>query len=73
MGLAEHRPLKGLPIGFRCLVYGLAGVKLDFFNPKPWLFTFPVPAAVLAAARPTLPGSSPGWIRWRSSNGGKAW
>ena len=29
-------------------VYAPVGLGLDFFNPTPWLYTLPVPAAVLA-------------------------
>ena len=35
------------------LQYGLyapSGLRLDFFNPTPWLFTLPVPVAVLVVS-----------------------
>jgi hypothetical protein len=31
-------------------VYVPIGLRLNFFNPIPWLFTLPVPAAVLAVS-----------------------
>jgi len=39
------------------LQYGLyvpAGLRLNFFNPTPWLYTLPVPAAVLAVSAVTV-------------------
>ena len=35
-------------------VYGPRGLSLDFFNPAPWLFTLPIPLAVVAASAGTV-------------------
>jgi len=35
-------------------VYTPAGLKLNFFNPIPWLYTLPVPVAVLAVSAVTI-------------------
>jgi hypothetical protein len=35
-------------------LYTPLGLRIDFFNPTPWLFTLPVPAAVLAASAGTI-------------------
>jgi ABC-type antimicrobial peptide transport system permease subunit len=35
-------------------LYDPVGLRLDFFNPTPWLFTLPVPAAVLAVSAATI-------------------
>jgi ABC-type lipoprotein release transport system permease subunit len=35
-------------------LYEPVGLRLDFFNPTPWLFTLPVPAAVLAVSAATI-------------------
>jgi len=35
-------------------VYGPRGLSLDFFNPAPWLFTLPIPLAVVAASAGTI-------------------
>jgi putative ABC transport system permease protein len=35
--------------GYQLLVYDPAGLRLNFFNPIPWLYTLIVPVAVLAA------------------------
>jgi hypothetical protein len=43
-------------IGLLCLQYGIfkpLGLRLDFFNLTPWLFTLPIPVAVLAASAGT--------------------
>jgi len=40
-----------------CLQYGVytsAGLRLNFFNPTPWLFTLPIPVAVLAVTSGTI-------------------
>lgn len=34
--------------------YLLAGLRLNFLNPAPWLFTLPVPAAVFAVGAGTM-------------------
>jgi len=31
-------------------LYAPKGLSLDFFNPAPWLFTLPIPLAVVAAS-----------------------
>jgi tellurite resistance protein TehA-like permease len=31
-------------------VYEPLGLSIDFFNPTPWLFTLPIPVAVVAAS-----------------------
>jgi hypothetical protein len=38
--------LAGVQIG----LYAPRGLSLDFFNPVPWLFTLPIPLAVIAAS-----------------------
>jgi hypothetical protein len=40
--------------GIQTWVYTPAGIQLNFFNPVPWLFTLPVPAAVTAAVAAAL-------------------
>jgi ABC-type lipoprotein release transport system permease subunit len=43
-------------IGLLYLQYGVfkpLGLRLDFFNPTPWLFTLPIPVAVLAVTTGT--------------------
>jgi ABC-type lipoprotein release transport system permease subunit len=35
-------------------VFAPVGLRLDFFNPTPWLFTLPIPVVVLAVAAGTL-------------------
>jgi ABC-type antimicrobial peptide transport system permease subunit len=35
-------------------VYAPMGLSLDFFNPAPWLFTLPIPLAVVAASVGTI-------------------
>ena len=35
-------------------VFAPLGLRLDFFNFTPWLFTLPIPVAVLAVAADTL-------------------
>ncbi len=35
-------------------LYAPLGFRLDFFNPTPWLFTLPIPVAVLAASAGTI-------------------
>ena len=35
-------------------VYGPLGLGIDFFNPTPWLFTLPIPIAVVAASAGTI-------------------
>jgi ABC-type lipoprotein release transport system permease subunit len=40
--------------GIQVWIYTPAGIQLNFFNPVPWLFTLPVPAAVTAAAAAAL-------------------
>jgi hypothetical protein len=36
--------------GMQSFVYAPSGLRLNFFNPTPWLFTLPIPLAVLAAS-----------------------
>jgi hypothetical protein len=31
-------------------LYAPRGLSLNFFNPMPWLFTLPIPVAVIAAS-----------------------
>jgi ABC-type lipoprotein release transport system permease subunit len=45
-----------LVAGIQAWVDTPAGIQLNFFNPTPWLFTLPVPAAVTAAAAAALAG-----------------
>ena len=35
-------------------LYAPLGLRVDFFNPTPWLFTLPIPVAVLAASAGTI-------------------
>ena len=35
-------------------LFGPLGLKINFFNPTPWLFTLPVPIAVLIATSGTI-------------------
>jgi hypothetical protein len=35
-------------------VYGPKGLRLDFFSPAPWLFTLPIPLAVIAVGAGTV-------------------
>ena len=45
------------------LQYGLyvpSGLRIDFFSPTPWLFTLPVPAAVLIVSAGAV-----AWALWR--------
>jgi hypothetical protein len=37
-------------LGMQQAVYAPVGLGIDFFNPTPWLFTLPVPVAVLAVS-----------------------
>jgi ABC-type antimicrobial peptide transport system permease subunit len=41
-------------LGMQSLVYAPRGLTLDFFNPAPWLFTLPIPVAVLAVTAGTI-------------------
>ncbi|MBN1439452.1 MAG: FtsX-like permease family protein [Anaerolineales bacterium] len=43
-----------IAIGIQLWLYTPAGIQLNFFNPTPWLFTLPVPAAVTAAVAAAL-------------------
>jgi ABC-type lipoprotein release transport system permease subunit len=52
-GLSWLASLLGCTVILIYLQYGLyapVGLKLDFFNPIPWLYTLPVPMAVLAVS-----------------------
>jgi ABC-type antimicrobial peptide transport system permease subunit len=52
-GAAWLLGLLGCTVILACLQYGLytpSGLRLDFFNPTPWLFTLPVPVAVLVVS-----------------------
>jgi ABC-type lipoprotein release transport system permease subunit len=52
--------LLGCAVILLYLQYGLydpIGLKLNFFNPAPWLYTLPVPVAVLAVSAITI-----GWL-----------
>jgi ABC-type antimicrobial peptide transport system permease subunit len=37
-------------VGVQLGLYAPRGLSLNFFNPAPWLFTLPIPAAVVAAS-----------------------
>jgi hypothetical protein len=39
-----------LLLGMQQAVYAPVGLGIDFFNPIPWLYTLPVPVAVLAVS-----------------------
>jgi ABC-type lipoprotein release transport system permease subunit len=41
-------------ICFQALVYAPKGLSLNFFNPAPWLLTFPIPLAVVAVGTGTV-------------------
>jgi hypothetical protein len=44
-------------VGLICaqaIVYGPKGLRLDFFNPAPWLFTLPIPLTVIAVGAGTI-------------------
>jgi ABC-type antimicrobial peptide transport system permease subunit len=41
-------------VSFRALVYVPRGLSLNFFNPTPWLFTLPIPLAVIAVGAGTI-------------------
>jgi ABC-type lipoprotein release transport system permease subunit len=43
-----------LLLGLHHTLYAPAGLGLDFFNPTPWLFTLPVPVAVLVVTAGTI-------------------
>jgi ABC-type antimicrobial peptide transport system permease subunit len=56
-GAAWLAGLLGCAIILAGLQYGLyapIGLRLDFFNPVPWLYTLPVPVAVFAASAGTM-------------------
>jgi ABC-type antimicrobial peptide transport system permease subunit len=56
-GAAWLAGMLGCAVILFCLqsgVFASAGLKLNFFNPAPWLFTLPVPAAVLAVSAGTV-------------------
>ncbi len=58
-GIAWLVGLLGCAVILVYLHYGLyvpAGLRLDFFNPTPWLFTLPIPVAVLVVS-----AGSVGW------------
>jgi putative ABC transport system permease protein/lipoprotein-releasing system permease protein len=38
----------------QAVVYEPFGLSIDFFNPAPWLFTLPIPVAVVAASAGTI-------------------
>jgi hypothetical protein len=38
----------------QAVVYEPFGLSIDFFNPTPWLFTLPIPVAVVAASAGTI-------------------
>ncbi len=47
----------GCAVSLLCLQYGVyvpAGVRFNFFNPIPWLYTLPVPIAVLIVSVATI-------------------
>ncbi len=49
--------LLGCAIVLAYLQYGLytpAGLRLNFFNPTPWLFTLPIPVAVFVVSTGTI-------------------
>jgi ABC-type lipoprotein release transport system permease subunit len=41
-------------ICFQALVYAPKGLSLNFFNPVPWMLTFPIPLAVVAVGTGTI-------------------
>jgi hypothetical protein len=41
-------------IGFQALIYTPRGLNLDFFSFAPWLFTLPIPLAVIAVGAGTI-------------------
>ena len=43
-----------LMLGVQAQVYAPIGVRVDWFNPGPWLFTLPIPLAVIAASAGTI-------------------
>ena len=43
-----------LMLGVQAQVYTLIGVRVDWFNLGPWLFTLPIPLAVVAASAGTI-------------------
>jgi len=52
-GAAWVAGMLGCAASLFCLqqaLYAPAGLRLDFFNPIPWLYTLPVPVAVLAVS-----------------------
>jgi ABC-type antimicrobial peptide transport system permease subunit len=52
-GVAWLVGLLGCAVILAYMQYGLyapSGLRLDFFNPTPWLFTLPVPMAVLVVS-----------------------
>jgi ABC-type antimicrobial peptide transport system permease subunit len=56
-GAAWLTGLLGCTVILLYLQYGLynpIGLRLDFFNPTPWLYTLPVPVAVLAVSAVTI-------------------
>jgi hypothetical protein len=38
----------------QAIVYAPKGLGLDIFNPIPWLFTLPIPVAVVGASAGTI-------------------
>ena len=42
--------------GIQVWIYNPAGIRLNFFNPTPWLFTLPVPIVVTVAVAAALAG-----------------
>src|SRR3972149_3374410 len=56
-GAAWLAGLLGCAVILLYLQYGLyapAGLAINFFNPIPWLYTLPVPVAVLAVSAVTI-------------------
>jgi hypothetical protein len=43
-----------LVLGAQAIVYAPLGTSLDLTNPMPWLFTLPIPVAVVAASAGTI-------------------
>ena len=41
-------------ICFQAIVFAPKGLSLNFFNPTPWVLTFPVPTAVVAVGTGTI-------------------
>ena len=41
-------------ICFQTLVFAPKGLSLNFFNPVPWVLTFPIPLAVVAVSTGTI-------------------